>query len=265
MKKILVTYKIPGGIVWKILPDENGNYLVVESRDSEKRRTMFSVINLLKNDFQCTFDSLPKPWWVGLKAVGYEKAVVQIYKESNNPEMKGLYVIDLLNGKLLWHNDEKLFYTFENKEMMQVVMEKNDLVLLQTVLAESGKIVKETAMEEWKENSVISTVSIFPLLYSEENTYYKTMKDFIEQHYQYRCVGPLEYLEHKNNIFISFYILENDTLINILLVIDDEGNCLLHDRLMEGAAGIGMSSFFISNNKLIYIKNKTSIALAELI
>jgi hypothetical protein len=265
LKKILVHYKTPGGIIWKVLPDENGNYMAVESRDGEKRNTMLSVVNLFDNNFLFTIDRLPKPWWLSLKAVGYGKIILQGYKESNNPETKGLYVFDLLTGKLLWQEEEELFYSFSDNETMLLSFVKEDQETFQKVVSASGKIIEEVVTIEEKENVATQTSSVFPLLYTEDNIHYKTIADFLYQNYEYKSVGPLEYLEYRTNMLVSFYIRENKKLTNILLVIEEEGNCLLQDTLMEGADGIGMSSFFVCRNKLIYIKNKVSIALAELL
>ncbi len=265
MKKILVDYKTPGGIVWKVLPDEKGNYLAIESRDGEKRRVLLSVVSLVDNDFLFMLDQLPKPWWLALKAVGQGKIILQGYKDNNNPETKGLYVFDLLTGKLLWQDEEKLFYSFADKETMLLSFVKEDQETIQKVVANTGRIKEKTALIEDSEKVSQSTCSVFPLLYTEENIHYMTIADFLYQNFGHKLAGPLEYLEYKANMLFSFYIREDKKLTNILLVIDEEGNLLLRDTLIEGAEGIGMSSFFICQNKLIYIKNKVSIALAELL
>jgi len=227
LKKIAVTYKEPGGIIWKILPDENGDYLVIESRDGERRRTMLSALKLSNNNFLYIIDKLPKPWWIGLKAVEDTKIILQGYKESNSPEPKGFYVFDIETGKLLQTEEEEIY----------------------------------DAPSDTTKNSV----SFFPLLYNEDNAHYKTIHGFLEKNHGYKGVGPLEYLEFGTTILISFYIQSGKKYTNMLLVIDEEGTILLTDKLIEAADGVGMATFYICKNKLIYIKNKTSIALAEMI
>ena len=227
MKKITVTYKEPGGLIWKILPDEKGEYLVVESRDGERRKTFLSTLKLSDTTILYTIDQLPKPWWIGLKAVEKTTIILQGYKESNSPEPKGFYVFDLGNGKLLKTEEEEIYNVPSNQELI--------------------------------------SSTVFPLLYNEDNSHYKTIHNFVENNYEYKVIGPIEYLEYRHIVLISFYIRENKKMTNILLVIDEEGNVLLTDKLIEGAEGVGMSTFFICKNKLIYIKNKTSIALAEIL
>lgn len=227
MKKIAVTYKEPGGIIWKILPDETGNYLVIESRDGERRRTLLSTLTVYDNQFLYTIDKLPKPWWIGLKAVEDAKIILQGYKESNSPEPKGFYIFEIKTGELVQTEEEEIYDSPTNTNK--------------------------------------KSESLFPILYNEDNIHYKTIHDFLEQNYEYKALGPLEYMEYGNFILISFYIHSTIKITNILLVIDEEGNVVLTDKLIEGADGIGMATFFICKNKLIYIKNKTSIALAEMI
>ncbi len=226
MKKIEIKYKEPGGIIWKILPDEQGDHLVVESRDGTRRKTILSILNLTGNDFLYTTEELPKSWWIGLVAVEADKIVFQGYKESNSPEPKGYYSFELKTGKLLESKEEEI-YEFSSAD------EKDE-------------------------------ITFFPLLYNEDNPHYTTIISFLKNNNGYTVVGPLEYMEHGKNVLISFYIQENKKMTNILLVLDEEGNTLLEDKLIEGAEGVGLASFFICKSKLIYVKNKTSIALADL-
>ncbi len=227
LKEIVVTYKEPGGLIWKIIPDEKGAYLAIELRHAEHRKTALSVLSLSDNTLLYTIEQLPKPWWLGLVAIENNTIILQGYKESASPEPKGYYIFDLLTGILLDQKEEDVYHAVSD--------------------------IKSGA------------VSFFPLLYNEDNAHYKTIVDFLKQHHGYNVCGPLEYLEYEKVVLISFYIQEDKKMTNILVVLDEEGTIVLKDTLIEGASGVGMATFFICNTKLIYIKNKTSIALAEMI
>jgi len=263
LKKIEVTYKEVGGIVWKVLPDEEGRYLIVESRNAAKRKTILSTIDLSADSVLFSNEQLPKPWWVSLKAVGYNVIIFQGYKESNSPEPRGLYVFDKLTGILKWKEEIKIFISFSEKGT--IWLRSTETEEASEVDCLTGKLLSTGNSNVLAENFSDSNHLRFPLLYNEDNAHYNTMADFINQHQSYRIIGPLEYLEYESNVLLSFYIKENNKLTNLLLVLNEEGEVLHKDRLMEGADGIGMSSFFICNTKLIYIKNKTSIGLAEMI
>ncbi len=265
MKKIDISYKEPGGIIWKILPDETGEYLVVESRDGKLRKIMLSTLNVRSGIFVFKNEQLPKPWWLGLKAVGYNKIILQGYKESNSPEPKGIYVFELSSGKLLWKEEEMNFDGFVNDRKISLLSLVEEGASIHEVNSFNGELINEKLETVFSTIDKVEINQLFPILYSEENEHYKTIVDFLYQDQHYKSVGPLEYLEYETLILLSFYIQENNKLTNILLVLDGEGNSILNDRLIEGADGIGMSSFFVCKNKLVYIKNKTSIALAELI
>ena len=265
MKKIQVTYTEPGGIIWKLLPDEASNYLVIESRDGKLRKIMLSALNISSGAFIFKNEALPKPWWMGLKAVGHNKIILQGYKESNSPEPKGIYVFDLLTGLLLWQNEELNFYSFLNPERIGLVTLGTDQNSVLEVNSVTGKRITETTKNDYVHLVEEQTNKLFPLIYIEDNPHYNTIAGFIGQEQKYKCVGPIEYLEYGSSIIVSFYIQDNKKFTNILLLIDEEGNCLFKDILMDESDGVGMASFFVCKNKLIYIKNKTSIALAELI
>jgi hypothetical protein len=263
LKKIEVTYKDPGGIIWKILPDKKGEYLVIESRNAELRKTILSTLDLSKGEILYSNDQLPKPWWISLKAIGGSTIILQGYKESNSPEPGGLYVFDLKEGKLLWKDDDKIFQSFSGENSLRLTSPENNEEI--ETDSRTGKLLKDKIASSITDEAMDSGNLEFPILYNEDNIHYKTIADFVEENQSSKCTGPIEYLEYRNNILISFYIKESNKLTNILFITDEDGNSILTDRIMEGAGGVGMSAFFICNNKLIYIKNKTSIAMAEMI
>lgn len=264
MKKIQVKYQEPGGIIWKVLPDEEGQNLIIESRDAERRRTLLAVLSLATEDFRIKEIPAPKPWWIGLKAVAAEKIVLQGYRESKTPEPLGVYVLDIKTGIITWKDEEKTFHSLSENTLLLSAREEDQTVWQLTDLR-TGKSLGTPEGEVFGGNENAGTSSVFPLLYSEENIHYKTLAEFIFQSGYSNRVGPIEYLEYEGKLFFSFYIQEGKTFINRLLIMDEEGDVLLEDKLSEGAEGIGMAAFFICNKKLIYIKNKTSIALADIV
>ena len=265
MKKIQITYLEPGGIIWKIIPDNTHNYLVVESRDGKLRKIILSALDISKEKMVFKNEQLPIPWWLGLKAVGYNAIILQGYKESNSPEPKGVYVFELTSGKLLWQKEDFNFYSFVDKERLSLMTLGNEQISFFEVGLLNGSILKESS--EIGTNEIVAPLSVqsFPLLYNEDNLHYKTIVDFLKTEFDYACVGPLEYLEFEKYIVISFYIKENNKFTNMLVVLDENGECICKDTLMEGAEGVGMASFFICSNKLIYVKNKSSIGLIDLL
>ena len=263
MKKIQVRYREPGGIIWKVLPDEEGKNLVIESRDAERRRTLVAVLSLIKEDFLVKEIPAPKPWWIGLKAAAAGTIVLQGYKESKSPEPLGVYVLDIKTGIITWKDEEKTFHSLRENTLLLSAKEEDQPVWQYADLA-TGKVLGTVSEETISGEHSPETSSVFPLLYTEENIHYKTICEFIQQN-GYANTGPVEYLEYAGKLLLSFYLREGKKMINILFVVDEEGEILLEDKLTEGAEGIGMAAFFICNKKLIYIKNKTSIALADIV
>ncbi len=263
MEKITVRYHEPGGIIWKVLPDEEGKLLVIESRDSTLRKTSWGVVALSDGAFLLKGVPAPKPWWIGLKAVISGKAIFQGYKESQSPEPKGVYAMDLRSGKISWQDEEKSVHSFGASGTVLLSLRQEEDEALYVMEVSTGKERKSGEQEAFRNATPPETMSVFPLLYTEENSHYPTLSVFLEEQ-GYKNTGPVEYLEYNAYIFISFYIQEGKKVINLLMVLKEDGTIVLQERLTEGTDGVGMASFFICHQTLIYIKNKISLALVRL-
>jgi hypothetical protein len=68
-----------------------------------------------------------------------------------------------------------------------------------------------------------------------------------------------EYLDESGLIFISYYMEEDKALANYLLVVDTEGALLLHEKLDDQLSHIGLGTFMLVRDQLIFIKQKREL------
>jgi len=234
-------------LIWKVLPAKNG-HLCLELRDGDLRKTMLALVNVEERALVYQLDKLPKPWWIGLKAVHDDSIVLQSYKDSKSPVPMGVFVLSFSTGELIWKNEQATFKGFDLDGRVMVEHEQEN------VTQEPFKEFTEEANNSLK----------FPLLHTEESTHYPIMAEFILDTFGHKCAGPIDYLELENSVVMAYYYAEKKSYTQLLAVVDEEGKILLHETLMKEGQGIGTASFFLVNTHLIFVKNKTQLGFASL-
>jgi len=73
-----------------------------------------------------------------------------------------------------------------------------------------------------------------------------------------------DYLEWDGHIFISYYCQEADSLANFLLMMGEDGKILLNEKLESDLKAVGVSTFFIFENHLIFVRNKAELFVVPL-
>ncbi len=74
----------------------------------------------------------------------------------------------------------------------------------------------------------------------------------------------IDYAECKNLLLISYYIYVESELANYLAIFDSQGQVVLHQAMALRVEGLGLDTFFILNNQLIFVKDKTQLQGYEL-
>ena len=70
------------------------------------------------------------------------------------------------------------------------------------------------------------------------------------------AVKAVDYLEISNKIIISYYIYSDKSFQNYLLVTNRTREILLNDLIAE-TEGIGIDTFTVKSDTLLYVKNQT--------
>lgn len=171
-----------------------------------------------------------------------------IYTDTNNPDKKSLIAYDFRQKKITWWRNN---YAVSGVNETQVMGTETGLVLKDVVLdLANGQPVLKQSLPLSEYFSLLK-----PLQYYQETQHFETVKSFILMKSQMSALSVIEYLEYKSLVFISFYVQEID-LANYLLVLNDQGEVLLKERIGEQLKGIGVDTFFILSGYLIFVKNK---------
>ena len=92
--------------------------------------------------------------------------------------------------------------------------------------------------------------------YPEDSPHFPTIYKFLYRLLNVDAVKAVDYLEISNNIIISYYIYRDKSFLNYLLVTNRSRQILLNDLIAE-AEGIGIDTFTVKSDTLLYVKNQT--------
>jgi len=254
--------KLFTGSIWKILADNDKGLLFIESRDGEKRKAVFTAIDI-KSKTPLWIDlAILDPWWSSLKVAQDGNVLIVKFNDPEMPEQRGFVVVDGVTGKPKW-----------GREDAQVMHTEADGIIISEASEDESKYYKldwntgvslsEISMKElfsnFNKKAKQTTLVDYPFHFEEENSFFVKIQEYIEIIAKQKAVRMIEYLEKGDKVLISYYIYEGEKLTNYMLVADEKGALLLHEKLREGSTGIGMDTFFVVKEQLIVVKNNNEL------
>jgi hypothetical protein len=255
------------GLVWKLLVDQQSSLLVVELREEETRQVNFTSIDLESKKILWQDLQNKEKWWTGLDAVKNGIMVLHGYRDVQNPEHQGIYVFNSKTGKYLWENKDLTFVLLEEKRLVAYDPKQQERTYHLLDLKKGNTLGYLGEMELKAELAAIREDKSYLLNsnhYNTENKYFNKIAGFVASISDKKPEGPLDYLEYKGKILVSFYTKEGEKLVNYLLVVNEEGEILLLDQIGSEISGIGLDTFFLFKDLLIFIKNKKELVIFEL-
>jgi hypothetical protein len=236
------------------------NIIFLEVRNEESKKVSFSAVDL--DNKSVIFENLAfeEPWWISLAEVSGQMLIFKIYIDTNNPDKKSIIAYDFHQKKTAWWRNN---YAVSGVNDSQVMGTETGLGMkfLALNLTDGLPSVNQSP-EPPKQNFLVRK----PLQYYPETSHFETVKSFLNVKHEILAVSMIEYLEFRSLIFISCYIngLEKD-LANYLIVLDEEGQVLLKERIGEHLKGIGIDTFFILSGYLIFAKNTRELVSYKMV
>jgi len=234
--------------------------LILETRDTATQRVAFSALNFRTDIFLWKNKVLDEPWWLSLNAVSGDVVLFTIYLDKNNPDRKGTLAYTLKDLSLTWWNND-----FSISEIYH-----------SAIKGQSGRYGLKHAFLDVRTGSLLNAadvelkpVSSFilrPTQYVADTEHFSTVKTFLSEKLNLQPVSALEYLETERNVAISCYIqTANSTqLANFLIVMSRAGKVLLQVELDQSVNGIGLDTFFLIDDFIFFVKDKTELVSYKL-
>ena len=245
------------GKIWNSTFSEE--YCVLEIRDELTRRVSFSCINLLSGNILWKNLIPEKSWWLSLVGVFDDYLILHKYSSNQKPEPEGLFVLNIQSGEILERINDWIFFNY-TENILTVYQLQNNEPVYKNIFWRRSSVEIQTTAEERKSSMETQTTAAetihSTIHYPEDSPHFPTIYKFLYRLLNIDAVKAVDYLEISNNIIISYYIYRDKSFLNYLLVTNRSRQILLNDLIAE-TEGIGIDTFTVKSDTLLYVKNQT--------
>ena len=240
------------GKIWNTAFGEN--MAVLEIRDEDTRQVSFSALDLQSGDILWQDLRPEKSWWLALVGVFDNYLILHKYSSQQKPEPKGLLILNVQTGEISKKIDDWIFFNCQENILTIYQMDENNM-----------PIYEEIILEKLETNSLKPqiTQNFSPTHYPEDSPHFPAIFNFLYRLISIEAQKGVDYLEIDNKIVISYYIYSNKLFQNYLLVITHDRQILLND-LIATTEGIGIDTFTLQSDTLLYVKNENYFVGYEL-
>lgn len=247
------------GIIWNMMLDELGEILILEIRQNQKHQVSFTAIELETGDVIWDGLEFEENWWVGMTALSKGILLLHTYKDNVDPEPKGLIAFDVLNQQICWMHEMFTYLKLAGNQVVGFNGSNKDKQYEIIGLTDGKReAVDESTVLLLHDGQKDIADTQYPLHYKEGTPYFDTCKTFLYNRLHLQAVNAIEYLELKNKIIVSYYI-HDSKLVNYLLIMETEGDIIFHEPIQKNINAVGLETFFIVKNHLIFVKDKNEI------
>lgn len=232
------------GIIWKIEVNEKYDFIAIESRTLESKKTSFSVINYKSGEVLIKEKIFQETWNLNLAYIAEKNLVITAFNQAGSPESKGIISVNVQDAEILWEHYNLSLNRVTN-EGLQVYDPRINPRRLSWISHIKGENIAECDNIEQSNET---------MLHPELKNQF-VIPDFISRE---EIVGDLSVLSVQNLTIISFHEKVQNNIQQRLLVYQDD-TILLDEILIGGIQKLQPESFFMQKNHLFYIRNKNEI------
>lgn len=232
------------GLIWKIELNEKYSLLAIESRNTELRKTAFSVINYKTGKVYFKEKILEEPWNLNLAYIAEKNLIITAYGQAESPESKGIISVHIQDAEVLWEH-YNLTLNWVTDEGLKVYDPRINPRRYSWISHIKGEPIEDPDNINPETNTLL-----FPQLMDS-----LLIPDFILSE---KLVGETSALVFRDLTIVSFHEKIQNNIQQRLLVYQDD-SILLDEILIRDIQKLQPESFFMQKNHLFYIRNKNEI------
>ena len=240
-----------------VKPSDDHSVICLEQISETITSPRYHIVDLRSFKLNAENVSVKNSKTLVLKSVTSTHLILNEYHNGKNPDHATAIAYDYKRKRIEWEKEN--FRILEvNGELIKAPHEHFENRLSYWDVKTGQKI---EASEE--KNIQSNKTESFPLLYPENSEHFGSFSKFIHEKKGHKPTICCEYLEVGKLMILSYYYFENKTLTNVLLIANSDGEILDTINLGKNLKGIGKDTFFVLENKLIFISNKNTLNIYE--
>jgi len=254
--------------IWRLIPSESG-YIVIEERDMDSKEVFFNCLNLYDGKVLFKNFQLEEKYWIGIEAVYKDIIFFHKFRKPDMPGHKVIYAFDILNRKLIWQNDDLTFLLAKVDKVYayQTTFEGRQYFLLDYL---TGEITSDLGSEfdeinKLREESMQNDF-LFPRIFNQNEENSDTGNIFTRLLADRKISGSINWLKLNNYLMFNFHeVNSNGTFNNYFEVFDiSKEKVILNEILNSNSTKLAFESFFIMNNLLFLMVEKTKLVVYKI-
>ena len=251
-----------GQAIWQMALDATQGLLALELRDLKEASVTFSLVDLHKGNLVFDGYAFEEEWWMGLVALRDNLLLIKQYHDSQQPEKQGLLAVNVKTMDVQWWLDNFQLLQMDGQTVTGKQHDEGESMLKQYSIS-TGDELSADSLNESTPDEAANNAS-YPIHYTNESPHFETVQAFIATHFNVQAAGACDYLEAYNKIIISWFYSEGSSYTNVLSVLDADGQIVIEEKLGTGLDALAADTFFVLENKLIFVANKTQLLVYEL-
>lgn len=196
-------------------------------------------------------------WWSSLTAFSAGHVYLHGYRNPEIPEPTDLLILAASTGEMIRVVPNYILVRTLNHNILEVATKQGEGFVHKEYNVDTDEITVLSGNFGDVENQIILKE---PIRYKQGNAYFERLQTFIQNKTLGHVATSIDYLECKPYVIFSYYIYQQDKSVQYLLIVTDQMETVLHEKLSEGREGIGRSTMLLKASTLVYLKNNNEFS-----
>jgi hypothetical protein len=254
-----------GTVLWRIKPDNAGHFLG-EARDPAARTCTFFCIDEYNGAPLWQGLRFEEDWWIGIEDAVKGLVFFHGFGKPDMPQHLGIIACSISTGEVLWRERELAFLFFHDGSVY-AAEQRFDSLHFHQLDAATGERLRDLGDDSAPLNQMRAQLNeeqwFAGYAYPEQFTPGNANWEFALARTQglfdvSALVGTLDILDRGSVSYVAWHEqLGSGGLAQRFAALDSDGRTLMRDTILDYADAPGMDSFFIKDNQLLYVRNRS--------
>jgi hypothetical protein len=267
IKKFLFTNQ---NQIWRLLVSDS-DLLVIESRDLEAKQAYFNCVDILTGKIIFKNLQFDEKYWIGIEAIVNNIIYFHKFAKPDMPGHKTIIAFDIPDQQILWQTDDYNFL-FASENKIYAFRQKFEGREFFTLDCLTGNLIEELGSDVEKINKIKEINNdqektknyLFPNIFREDSEQNNLIISTIHRTIKNETIeGNVEYLVYGELLFFNFYSrnLKAGLDNNFYVINLNKDKTLIKERINSNVNAYVPDSFFIKDNLLFLLKEKTQVVV----